>query len=85
MTATATKKKPAKKAKGCDCLKQADAQLRELHGATFKTCLTMDFNTMQAGIAGPFLAIEWVTVTRGARKLPTVTCAFCPFCGKKKS
>jgi hypothetical protein len=68
----------------CKCLEAADKELREHYGATFKRSLTMNFDTMQAGIAGPFLAIEWVANTRSNRKLPTVECAYCPFCGKKK-
>jgi hypothetical protein len=79
----AAKKTPKPKA-GCGCLKTIDERLRADYGATFKKGLTMNFDTMQAGIAGPFLAIEWITTVRTNRKLPTIECAFCPFCGKKK-
>jgi hypothetical protein len=74
-----------KKAAGCKCIDEADKQLREKVGATFKQCLTMDFDTMSPGFAGPFLAIEWAGgAKRNGKSLPTVTCAYCPFCGKKK-
>ena len=81
MPTAATKRK---KKTGCKCIEAADKQLREEFGATFKRALTMDFSTMTPGLAGPFLAIEFVTSTRSNRKLPTVECAFCPFCGKAK-
>lgn len=74
--------KKATKKTGCKCIDAADKQLREKVGATFKRCLTMDFNTMTPGLAGPFLAIEWVAKPKRGKSLPTVDCAFCPFCGK---
>lgn len=76
------KKTATKKVAGCNCLEQVQEKLKP-YGMKLKTALTMNFTTGKSGIAGPFLAAEKLDGFKG--KLRTMTCAHCPFCGKKKS
>lgn len=77
------KKKAAKKAKGCKCLEQSQEQL-EAEGVRLQTCMSIDFSAGTAREVGPLLAVEWITKRRNGKKLPIVTCAYCPMCGKEQ-
>ncbi len=86
MKAKTVKKKTTKQKRkpvGCDCLAQANEQLRKTHGAKFKRELRINFETGEATLDGPFLVIESATETK-RKRLPLAMCAYCPFCGKKK-
>jgi hypothetical protein len=67
----------------CDCAKQVDDELNK-RGIALDKALSMDFTTGKASVAMPFIAVHWKDKPKRGKRLPTVTCAFCPFCGKKK-
>jgi hypothetical protein len=72
------------KRKACDCLKRVNDAMDEKGGYRLSTALRMNFQTGQASIDGPFLMVHWSGGPKRGKKLPTVACAYCPFCGKKK-
>lgn len=84
MMATATKKNKSKP-KACDCFQKVNKEL-ESQGIALDSALQMNFEAGTGTVAGPFLAVHWRdSPKRNGKRLPTLTCAYCPFCGKKKS
>lgn len=82
----ATKKKAAKKAvKRCDCTKQINERLAP-QGLELDDRMVMSFGegTASGGVEAPLVRLRW---TNEKRKKPTppMFCAYCPFCGRKKS
>lgn len=71
--------------KGCDCLDKFNAQLREQKGCELETAYAVNIHTGDIVIDGPFLKVRRAATAAGSRKkLPTIYCAYCPMCGKKK-
>lgn len=71
----------AAKAKKCTCVDQVNAQLKS---SGVKLVQHMEFNlkTGKAAMSGPCL--EVCKIDKASRKkLPTVMCSCCPFCGRK--
>lgn len=69
--------------KRCNCVEQVQKQAKE-QGFQLVRKLTFDFDKRQAGLSGPLLLVERTEdAKRGRKPLPTVECAYCPFCGKK--
>lgn len=66
---------------GCGCLDAAQKEA-EPHGFAFDTAIQMDFDAGRGRVAGPFLAVHRIDGAK-RKRLPTVTCAYCPFCGKR--
>jgi hypothetical protein len=83
----AVKKKAASKkpAKPCDCVAKANARLAP-EGLEIDDRMVMSFGegTASGGIESPLVRLRW---TNDKRKKPTppMFCAYCPFCGRKKS
>ena len=82
----ATKKKAAKKpAKRCDCAKQVNEQLAP-QGLELDDRMIMSFGdeSADAAIESPLVRLRWVNDKR-KKPTPPMFCAYCPFCGRKKS
>lgn len=78
-----TAKSVVKKAtKGCDCLVQVQEQLKP-HGIALETELFVNFTTGKGGVRGPLLRVKKRSDAPKGTKLRTLTCAYCPFCGKE--
>ena len=71
-----------KKGKRCKCAESVNDQLKEKTVAVLVRRLQMDFDKGEASLAGPFLQVEWHSKPKGHKSLPTLLCAYCPFCGK---
>ena len=71
------------KTKGCKCFDQVNEQLKP-DGMCLESALQIDFKSGKATMAGPFLFVKWIDKPKRGKKLPLITCAFCPMCGKKK-
>ncbi len=81
MSTTAKKPKKIKHRKpSCECLKAANDEARK-RGFVFSSRPSFNFDKSTVAIEGPFLLVERTT---SKKRLPMCTCAFCPFCGKKK-
>lgn len=85
-TMAATAKKTKRKlsladGKDCQCIEAVNKRLAE-HNAMIDTKLYINFKT------GKARALAYVPTRRiddkKRTKLPTVSCSFCPFCGKKQ-
>ena len=72
-----------RKSRGCKCLSAAQDGLAE-HGCQFSTGLAVNFTAGRGEIVGPILQVEWIDKPQRGKRLPSVLCAYCPFCGKKK-
>ena len=73
----------AKKAKlpVCKCVETVNDKLRDI-GFSLRRHMQINFTTKMAGLSPPCVEVfRHDTKKRG--KIPTVLCAFCPFCGKK--
>lgn len=81
MTAVATR--VGVRAKKCKCLAACQKKARE-QGFQFVSKPCIDFKAGKVGMAGPFLMVEKCDGFPKRKPLPTVCCAFCPFCGKKQ-
>jgi len=75
-------KKKAKPSK-CSCLDQLQKELAKI-GVAADTALQMNFKTGRGSVAGPFIAVHWIEKPKRGKRLPTLVCAHCPCCGKKK-
>ena len=71
------------KSKPCTCVKKVNEALSE-SGAVLENAIQIDFSTGKATAGGPFVSVKWQENLRKKRKLPLITCTYCPFCGKKK-
>lgn len=79
MATKAAKKKPA--AKRCRCAQLVNRRL-ERNNARLYQPMHIDFDKGKAGLLGPALLLEKIDSTK-RKELPTVACAYCPFCGKR--
>lgn len=82
----ATKKKAAKKMpKRCDCAKRVNEQLAP-QGLELDDRIVMSFGdgTADAAIESPLVRLRWMNKKR-KKPTPPIFCAYCPFCGRKKS
>lgn len=75
-----------KKRTTCDCAKQVDEKLKD-DGLRLDRSLQINFATKTSGLSTPLLQMAWIggKKPKGSklRRMPVMTCAYCPFCGKK--
>lgn len=69
------------KTKECKCIKQVNDELR-LSNAQVAQGLRIDFANGRASMAPPQVVLEKIDA-KSRKKLPTMLCSFCPFCGSK--
>lgn len=70
-----------KKKKSCLCLEQVNKKLKDSNCKVAQG-LQVNFKTGAASMSPPFIVTE--KIDRKIRKrMPSVICSFCPFCGKK--
>ncbi len=67
---------------GCGCAEAVDKHLAQL-GIQLESCLQMNFKTGKARLAKPFISVKWKDKPKKNKRLPLITCPFCPWCGKK--
>lgn len=67
----------------CTCVTQVNAQLHD-KGVRLSGQIAIDFVNRNSGVEWPLLRVEWSDKPVKGKKLPVLTCTFCPFCGKKK-
>lgn len=84
----AIKKKAARKKKAlakklpCKCVKQINEQL-DPQGLELDSRIVMNFAEGTGGSESPLIALAWQN-DKKRKKVPTMFCAYCPFCGQKK-
>ena len=73
----------AKKATKCNCVNEVNEKLKDIgSGAKLVQHMEFDFKAGKASMSGP--CIEVCKINKASRKkLPTVMCSYCPFCGIK--
>lgn len=82
----AVKKKAAsKKPVKCDCVSNANAQLAP-QGLELDDRIVMSFakDSAQGGVESPIVKLRWIDAKK-KKPTPPMFCAYCPFCGRKKS
>jgi hypothetical protein len=67
--------------KPCKCIEQVNKQL-EQSNARISQGLQINFKTGASGLSSPFVVVEKVD-GKIRKRLPSVVCSFCPFCGSK--
>lgn len=67
-------------AKGCDCIKQCNAQL-ETRGVKIRQDMMLNFATGEGSMSNP--VVDVVKLNGKGGKVPTLYASYCPFCGKK--
>ena len=72
------KKKPSE---ACKCRDAVDAELKNI-GVKLESALQVNFSTGKGSMAGPFLLVKWIDKPKRGKRLPLITCAYCPMCGK---
>ncbi len=81
------KKKKVATSKPCICLEAVQKKLSfqtEKHcGARIVTAFIMNFKSNTLRESPPALLLEKINPKASRKPLPTVVCAFCPFCGKR--
>lgn len=64
----------------CDCITKVNEKLKDL-GVRIKQQLMVNLKTGTTRLDGPFVTME----KAGSKKpLPSMSCVYCPFCGKKR-
>jgi len=66
---------------GCKCIDDVQSQLKDM-GATLVRHFQMDFKAGKSTMSPPSLEVRKLEGAKGKR-LPTIICDHCPFCGKK--
>jgi len=66
----------------CKCVDLVNERLKE-DGCVLLQHMQIDFSSGKASMSGPCVSVERKVRTRTSKKIPTVLCTFCPFCGKK--
>ena len=82
---TPPRKKAEKESKRCDCVSQLNKQL-EPQGLELDDRLLMSFGKDSADgkLESPLIMLRWIGKKPRGKSLPTMFCAYCPFCGKKR-
>jgi hypothetical protein len=75
-------KKKGVEVKGCNCVEQVNAQLKERNVA-LTTSILMDFGKGKASVSPPQLMAHKIDSDKKKTKVPVIFAMFCPFCGKK--
>ena len=78
---TATAKK-CSATKECKCREQVNKQLSEKFGAGLTCKTVVNFKTGKMRPSPPLLMVD-NDDPKSRKPLPTIMCAYCPFCGKK--
>lgn len=81
MKKKAASKKPVK----CDCVSRANAQLAP-QGLELDDRMVMSFfeSSADGRVESPIVKLRWIDNKR-KKSTPPMFCAYCPFCGRKKS
>jgi len=66
----------------CNCMAVVDRELAD-RGVQIKSGFTIDFDTGEAALVGPYVTVEKLPDAKRMLKLPLVICSYCPFCGEK--
>lgn len=75
------KSKAEKPTGSCNCIDQVNAQLRGSN-AKLSQGLQIDFKTGKSSMSPPMLVAEKID-SKIKKRLPSLLCSFCPFCGSK--
>lgn len=67
--------------KPCKCLDQVNSQLKDSN-AMISQGFQINFKTGRSSMSPPMLATEKID-SKIRKRLPSVICSFCPFCGAK--
>lgn len=67
----------------CNCIESVNEQLDQLRGAVVHRELLMNFKTGKSRMSPPLLVVRKSDSKNKSKRLPTVFCTFCPFCGRK--
>lgn len=79
------RKKAERKPRQCDCVRQVNEQL-DPKGLELDDRLVMSFQEDAANgkLEAPLLSLRWKGKKRSGQSLPSLFCAYCPFCGEKR-
>lgn len=76
-------KKSTKEMKGCECNKSVNEELAA-SGISLAGSFSINFKSGSSSYISPLIEVKWKDKPRRGKRLPIITCAYCPFCGKKK-
>lgn len=65
----------------CECLDQVQAKLEEM-GFRLTRSMMVNFDANRASMSPPHLMVERLS-GKSRKRIPTILCTHCPFCGKK--
>lgn len=74
--------KTKRRATPCKCAEQINEKLKP-RGVRLSSEFSINFNTGKATVIHPLLKVEWLDKPKRGKRLPIVTGAYCPVCGKK--